>query len=100
LEKLGGGSLHLKNRLIPPNATFKARQSEISKAFRDVVILLDKVPESVKVPEPTPVKSDYTIKPRGKSRSLFDVVNSFGKIVNEAPLSKAVAEQLLNDLEK
>lgn len=97
-KKIGGSSLKLPNRLIPPGATFKARASEISKAFRDVVILLDKVPEASKPPEPKPVKSSYSIQPRGKSKSLFDVVDSFGKVINEKPLPKAVAEQLKADL--
>jgi hypothetical protein len=46
------------------------------------------------------VKSVYEIQPRGKSKSLFDVVDGNGKVLNEAPLAKALAEKLVNDLAK
>lgn len=102
-KKLGGGSLHLKNRLIKPNEVFKAYPSEIPAAFRDQVIPLESIEpattgEPITIPEP--VKIAYTIQPRGKSRSLFDVVDINGKAINEKPLPKLVAEQLINDLER
>ncbi len=97
-KKLGGGSLHLSKRLIPPGATFKARQSEIPKAFRDLVQPLEKLPTVPETPEVKPVKSVYQVVPRGKSKSPFDVIGPNGKKMNEQPLSKAVAERLIIDL--
>jgi len=102
-KKIGGGSLRLNiggvNKIIKPNEVFSALPSEIPPAFRDTIIALD--PEQVvNLPKPKPAKAIYTITPRGKSKSLFDVVDGLGKVINENPLPKATAEQLINDLEK
>jgi hypothetical protein len=42
--------------------------------------------------------STYTIKPKGKSTSLFDVVNEAGKAINMKGLTKEKADALLKDL--
>jgi len=97
-KKLGGGSLHLSKRLIPPGATFKARQSEIPKAFRDLVQPLEKLPPAPEAPAVKPIKSAYKVVPRGKSKSMFDVIGPNGKKMNELPLTKATAERLVKDL--
>lgn len=98
---MGGGGLHLNGKVIKPNQVFSARPSQIPKAFRDVCLALDEI----KVVEPLPipisvVKTTYTVVPRGKSRSLFDVVDGNGKVLNEKVLTRDVAEQLVRDLEK
>ncbi len=98
-KKTGGGSLRLAKRLIPPGATFKARVSEIPKGFRDVVIPMELIPEAQQVTVP-PVKSAFQVVPRGKSKSMFDIIGANGKRMNEQPLTKAVAERLKADLEK
>lgn len=109
-RKIGGGSLRLKiggaNRIIKPNETFNALISEIPAAFRDTVVPVDDVQAQlieakINPPIETPkklVKPEYSIKPRGKSKSMFDIVDGTGKIFNEKPLSKASAEQMLNDI--
>jgi len=103
-RKIGGGSLHLKNRLIKPNEIFLAYPSEIKEAFRDTVIPLEEepkrpMPKVEPLPKPA-VKSAYTLKARGKSRLLFDVVDAQGKILNEKVLTKTLAEQLIAGLNK
>ena len=98
-KKTGGGALYLHHKLIKPGQIFTARPSEISKSFRDTVIPLD----DVFVPVPPPIeitKADYSVKPRGKSKSWFDVVDSKEKVVNEKALTKEVAEKLVQDLSK
>ena len=98
-KKTGGGSLRLAKRLIPPGALFKARVSEIPKGFRDVVIPQELIPEAVQATMPA-VKSSFQVVPRGKSKSMFDIIGANGKRMNEQPLTKAVAERLKADLER
>jgi hypothetical protein len=97
-RKLGGGSLHLPKQLVPPGATFKARASEIPKAFRNMVQPLEELPPAPEAPAVKPVKSAYKVVPRGKSKSMFDVIGPNGKKMNELPLTKATAERLVKDL--
>jgi hypothetical protein len=99
-KKVGGGSFKLGNRLIKPGQIFIARPEEIPLAFRDVVVAQDAIREHT--PEPIPVvKSKYTVKPHGQSKTWFDVVNNTtGKVLNEKGIKKDVAEQLKQDLEK
>ena len=102
-KNAGGGTLRLfisgRTRIIKPMEIFSATAYEVPEAFRDSVIPLDKVPE---IPKPDKVKgvaAAYEVVPRGKSKSMFDVVDRFGKRINEKPLSKDVANQLKQDLE-
>lgn len=98
-KKIGGGSFQLRKHIIKPGQVFMARPSEIPKNFRDVCIPL----EEIKVAPPIPIevkKTTYKIVPRGKSRSLYDVVDENGKVLNEKALIKDIAEKLVSDLEK
>lgn len=97
-KKLGGGSLHLPKRLIPPGAVFTARASEIPKAFRDVCQPLEELPSIPEAPVVKPVKSVYQVVPRGKSKSMYDVIGPNGKRMNDIALTKATAERLAQDL--
>ena len=105
-KKIGGGSLRLSLNgravIIKQNEIFNAFPSEIPKAFKDTVIPLDPVLEekAVQAAKPIPAKVTFTIQPRGKSKSLFDVVDGMGKVLNDKPLTKIVAESLVNDLAK
>lgn len=99
-KKIGGGPLILKNRIIKPGEKFKARVDEIPPAFRDVVIPLQDIketpaPEMISKKEPT-----YHLEPKGESKTLFNVVDTEGKVLNEKGLKKEVAEQFIVDLEK
>ena len=96
-KKVGGGVFYFKNRMIKPGQVFSARPSEISKAFLDVIKPLDEI--KVDVPPPVIVTpTNYIVKPRGKSKTWFDVVDSKDKPVNEKALSKEQAEKLAKDL--
>lgn len=98
-KKVGGGAFYYKNRIIKPGQVFTARVDEIPKAFRDLCIPLDEIKE-VPVPPIEVVKTQYTVQPRGKSKSWFDVVDSKDKVVNEKALTKEVAEKLAQDLSR
>jgi len=102
-RKDGGGSLRLKigykggrnkYRIIKPGEVFHARPDEIPKAFRDVVIPLDGLPEEV-TPENV-VKTTYTPVHRGGGR--YNVVDGNDKVVNDGYLTKEGAQKLVNDL--
>jgi hypothetical protein len=110
-KKIGGGSLRLNGKIIKPNEKFRARPSDISKSFRDVCIPLEKLDAVTDSPTPVKaVKSMYQVVPRGKSKTLFDVVLQtgtdengepvFAPPINEKALPRQIAENLKKDLEK
>jgi hypothetical protein len=94
--KNNGGTFRMgKNRIIKPGEKFLAHPDQISQAFRDVIVpiqrnLEDQVPVKVNIPK-------YEIQPN-EEEGFFDIVNEEGKILNEKPLEETVAKQLLEDL--
>lgn len=104
-RKIGGGSFRFKGAIIKPNQKFVAAPSEIPKAFRDLLIPLEDLPprEEVDTPAPVPkkvIQPSFTIRPRGNSKTWFDIINSEGKVLNEKALKKDDAEAFINDLTK
>lgn len=102
-RKLGGGSLRCDiggvRRIIKPGEVFYADVNELPKGSLDLLECLDKegLKEAVvseKAKEPF-VPVVFTLK-KGKVKDQWNVVDSEGKILNEKPLSKALAEELLN----
>jgi len=93
-KKVGGGSLHLKNRIIKPGQVFLAYPHEIPEAFRDNIIAIDKLPEEKPV---IGVKATFTIEK--KVGQYYNVVNSSGKVMNEKGLKIEEAEKLKATLE-
>jgi len=100
-KKVGGGSFRFKGRIIKPGQKFKATAEEIPKAFRDVVIALEDIPGTMKVPPPPEnvVEPVFTIRSRG-SGGWYDVTDANGKALNEKALKKEIAEKLVKDLSK
>jgi len=95
-KKLGGGTFRLQSgKIIKPNQVFDAYVSEIPKAFRDVVVPLDPLPEDVPL---TVTSGDYQVKSRGPG--WYDVFDAFGKRVNEQALRQPEAEKLAEELMK
>lgn len=86
------GSLRIGNRIIKPGQIFTATEEEVPHAFRDTVLALDPLPAE-RVPEPTPLA--YSLK---KKNGLWNVVDGQGKVLNEEPLPKEQAEELLKTL--
>ncbi len=114
-KKVGGGSLRFKKKIIKPNERFQAYPHEIPAVFRDQIIPLDDVP----LPAPTKKevkevttkvedkKRTYRLRVKGKDKDQYDVVYSIGtdksgkniwKAINEKPLTKDVARELIADL--
>jgi len=100
-KKIGGGSLRLFGKIIKSGETFRAGKDAIPKAFRDVVIPLEDIPET-NVPEQILdiTKSAYKLQKRGKSELWWDVVDSEGKTINEKAMKREIAEKLISDLSK
>ncbi|MDH7554340.1 MAG: hypothetical protein QHH74_11855 [Spirochaetota bacterium] len=97
-KKIGGGHFIFNGRMIKPGQVFTASVDQISKNFRDLCVPLDELPPP---PEEVPmdvVQAIYTVHPRGKSKTWFDVIDSRGKVINEKALKKEQAERFANDL--
>jgi hypothetical protein len=98
-KKIGGSALRWGKRLIKPGEVIRLNPNEIPENFKDVLIPMEKI----RVKEETPIefaKSTYSLQPRGKSKSLFDVVDGQGKVLNDKALTKEVATDLINELSK
>lgn len=98
-QKIGGGSLRWGNRIIKPGEVFEANLEDLPKAFMDTLVCLDK--EGLKKAEIAVKKETLVIENLFKlvkskvSKSHWDVVGDNGKPINESPLEKGSAEELL-----
>ena len=100
-KKVGGGSFKLGKRYIKPGEKFRASEDEIPKGFRDLIIPLEELRGEAVEKKIALSKTEYEIRPRGKSKAYFDVVNKqSGKVINDEGLKKEIAEKLVNDLGK
>ena len=115
-KKVGGGSFRMPGKIIKPGQKFRARPDQIPAGFRDVVIPLEKIPDGKdikeeQVPENIPgiqakyklnkrPKKDWTKDDNGDEVILYDIVDIAGKTINgkSKPLTKDIAESLINDL--
>jgi len=107
-KKTGGGCLRWGKLLIKPGQVIRLDPNQVPENFKDVLIPL----EHIREPSAPPVnvaKTEYFLKNRGKSKSLFDVVYKIGvddkgkdilKAMNGKVLDKATAENLLAELQK
>jgi len=109
-KKLGGGSFTLKqwnevsqkykSQIIKPKQTFKAKPSEIPKAFRDVVVPLEPLPDELEKEIPGLAPTSYEVIENTDEPGSFDIINvSTRKALNAKPLSKAKAEAILSGLQ-
>jgi hypothetical protein len=95
-KKIGGGSFMLGGRVIKPKEVFTASESEIPKAFRDVIIQVgggeyDGVPV-------TPRKIKFVLQ-ASEEAGLYDIVDLKGKKVNEISLPIDKASTFIQELE-
>lgn len=92
-KKIGNGSFILNNRYIKPGQTFMATVEEIPKAFRDVVVPVEGLPEDPLLN--VKKSSNYTLV-EIEGTNTWNIVDSQGKIFNEKPMARLEAEKLLN----
>lgn len=98
-RKIGGGTLRLGDRIIKPNQVFSAHESEIPKAFRDTLLLVEgDITSTAPASEIPDTKTLFAVK--GSKVDGWNVVNTTtGKPINETPLTtKKEAEELLKTL--
>lgn len=106
-KKTGLGSLRLAGRtksIVKPGQTFEAKRSEIPKAFMDTIICLSEDKElefaakSVKADVAGAKSPLYKIEPIEEKPDFYNVVNKEGKSINDKPLRKKKAEELIASL--
>jgi hypothetical protein len=116
-QKVGGGSHRFPNRIIKKNQKFWATPETLPKSMKDlfkevapdkdaVIVRLSNAPNPVikNVEEAQIVEEKFELVPaldengvqilKGNS-ALYNVVDEFGKAMNEKPLRKGKAEELL-----
>lgn len=71
-RKLGSGSFILNNRYIKPNEVFMARESEIPKAFLDVIECLEGQDMVIKTAESEENKATMTLEEDPTSKAEMD----------------------------
>jgi hypothetical protein len=97
--KNNGGTFRMgpnNQRIIKPGEKFQAYPEEISQAFRDVITPMQTLKEDNRPVKVAP--SVYKLKESEEEEGLYDIVNAQGKPLNEKPLEKETAEQLIADL--
>lgn len=94
-QNKGTGKFYLNGKVIKPGEVFLALPWEVPQAFRSTIVQLDpeKVPE---VPSAVPLKFEL----RHYGGPLFNVVSEQGKVINEKPMSKEDALDLIKILEE
>lgn len=86
-KKVGRGTLSFLGKTYKEGDKFSATEAEIPKAFRDLVVKIDEEGKTTMTPQMIRLKG-------GK----YDVINKRGRKVNDSPLSKEDAEDLLATL--
>ncbi len=96
-KKIGRGSFLFNNRYIKSNQVFYAKESQIPKAFRDVIIPMEKPEEPVDVLTTVKSDSEYTLQ-EAIEAGLWNIVDKHGKKINERPMVHNEAIALINVL--
>jgi hypothetical protein len=99
-KKVGGSCIRWNGKLVKPGEVIRLNPDEVAASnFKDLLIPMEKVREKTDPPIEI-AKVVYTLQPRGKSKSLFDVVDGQGKVLNDKALTKEVATNLIDELSK
>lgn len=103
-KKVGAGTFTMKGMIIKEGQFFHAKESEIPRAFRDLLVCVEeeKMNEANKEAEKElqkTLKPVFTIVQSEKASTRFDVINAEGFPVNGKPLSRPAAEKLKESLE-
>lgn len=96
-KKIGRGSLLINNHYIKPNQVFTAKLSDVPKAFRDLVIPMEKPEEPVDALTVAKPNSEYTLEASTEA-NLWNIVDKRGKKINERPMAHNEAVALINVL--
>ena len=91
VKKIGGGTMRIGDRRIQPGEVFDADIKDIPASFRDLIQVVD--PQD-KIDRP-PV-SQYKVEKR--SIGWYNVIDRYGKVINDVALRKTEAEELIKTL--
>ena len=117
-QKSGGGTIRFPNRIIKPGQKFWINPVAIPKMFLDaikevapdngaVIVEIENLPVAFDENENTNVEEKFEMVPatdeKGKNlkkgnSTLYNVIDEAGKVMNEKPLRKGKAEELLETL--
>jgi hypothetical protein len=97
-QKIGGGSLRLRGRIIKPNQKFWEFPEYIPTAFKDCIkeldmtnVIKEKVDETI-----ISAKKEYHKKHRGGG--VYDIFDENDKKINDGALKKAEAIEMIEQL--
>jgi len=98
MKKIGGGGLHLHNRIIKPGQVFIGRIEEIPKVFMNTILVMEQVSGPVKKgvqfsKAPKPIYTKQITKD-----GLFNIVDKNGKVLNEQPMTEKDADDTIRKL--
>ena len=96
-HQTGGGTFNMGRRVIKPKEVFWAKEEEIPLAFRDTIKCLDGEPTGKKEKPVEVVRSKYS--KVEKTPGYFNIIDANGKVMNDAGLREAKADELLAQLE-
>lgn len=100
-KKIGGGSFRIGNRIIKQNEVFQAKESEIPAVFRDIIIPQQIIPGKQEIKY---VPVTYTLVPTDapedaeEGDKYFNILDSYGKTINEKPLEESKAKSFIVSL--
>lgn len=99
--KCEGGSFTKKDGTrIEAGRTFEAKEEDIPKAFRDVIIKVTDSTEEIKKPvKQKPKESVFRKSESRKEKGFFNVYNKSNKKLNETLLTEEEADKLIESLE-
>lgn len=102
-KKIGGGALYWNNQIIKPGQLFFANREDLPKAFLSSLECMN--PEKLKELDEAIAKETQTpeilyVLKKVKNTNLYNVINSENKAINEEPLSKEDAEEMLTAMNK
>jgi hypothetical protein len=96
-KKVKGGSLYFFGKRIKAGEVFRAYPKDIPDAFKDQIVALE---DSAVEKEETEVQkpdSGYQLQHRGAS--WWNVIDKYGKQINDKALKKDDAQTLIEELE-
>lgn len=101
-RKVGGGHLVFQNKMIKPGETFYAHEADLPKAFKDSLVCIEPAKQEQIQIELKQLQKEQGVKfdlKESEESGKFDVVNEYGKAINENPLAEEVAVELKENLE-
>lgn len=116
-RKIGGGSFRLRSgRIIKPNQEFVAEESQIPEAFKDLVVEVEPTEQEQPTvrrttppsPDTAPEKPEpeaeeekgYSMVEVEGEEGQYNIIGPSGKVMNDKPLTKEEAEEVLKALEE